>query len=105
VFFSAASEEPWCPATRTDYDYAKEYVIVDLGCPKTVHKVEGKDPYALLYSGEYSNSKKKWKTLTSEDDTYYDKNFKVSDNVSPTASSPGAIGKQARSSMRTAHKK
>lgn len=78
---------------------------MDLGCPKTVHKVEGKDPYALLYSGEYSNSKKKWKTLTSEDDTYYDKNFKVSDNVSPTASSPGAIGKQARSSMRTAHKK
>lgn len=81
---------------------------MDLGCPKTVHKVEGKDPYALLYSGEYSDSKKKWKTLTSEDDTYYDKNFKVSvtavDIVSPTASSPGAIGKQARSSMRTAHK-
>lgn len=81
---------------------------MDLGCPKTVHKVEGKDSYALLYSGEYSKNKKKWKTLTSEDDAYYDKDFKVSVtavvNVSPTATSPGAIGKQARSSVRTAHK-
>ena len=60
---------------------------MDLGCPKPVHKVEGKDSHALLYSGEYSKNKKKWKTLTSEDDAYYDKDFKVSVtavvNVSP----------------------
>ena len=51
---------------------------MDLGCSQTVRKVEGKDPYALFYSGEYSNNKKKWKTLASEDETYYDKNLKVS---------------------------
>ncbi|XP_020620754.1 uncharacterized protein LOC110058446 [Orbicella faveolata] len=78
MFVSSASKEPWCPATREDYDYEKEFVIADLGCPQTVHRVEGKDPHALFYSGEYSNNKKKWKILASEDETYYDKNMKVS---------------------------
>jgi len=77
MFVSSASKEPWCPATREDYDYEKEFVIADLGCPQTVHRVEGKDPHALFYSGEYSNNKKKWKILASEDETYYDKNMKM----------------------------
>jgi len=63
---------------REDDDYEKEFVIADLGCPQTVHRVEGKDPHALFYSGEYSNNKKQWKILASEDETYYDKNMKVS---------------------------
>ena len=78
MFVSSVSKEPWCPATRDDYDYQQEFVIVDLGCPQTAHKVEGKDAYALFYSGEYSNNKKRWKILESEDETYYDKNMKVS---------------------------
>jgi len=78
MLVSSASKEPWCPATREDYDYQQEFVMVDLGCPQTVHKVEGKDPHALYYSGEYSNNKKKWKTLASEDETHYVKDMKVS---------------------------
>jgi len=73
----SASKEPWCPATRTDYDYFKEYVTVDLGCQQTVRKVEGKDSHVLQYFGEYSNDEKKWKTLTSKDKRYYDKTLKV----------------------------
>lgn len=73
---SSASKEPWC--SNTTDDYRKEYVTVDLGCPRTVHKVEGKDPNALFYSVEYSNNKKIWKALTSADNETYDEDTKVS---------------------------
>ena len=72
------SKEPWCPATRSDYDYYKEYVTVDFGCQQTVRKVEGTDPLVLRYAVQYSNDGKNWKTLTSKDETYYDKKMKVS---------------------------
>ena len=76
---SSASKEPWCSDTKkNEDDYGKEYVTVDLGCPQTVHKVEGNDSNALFYSVEYSNNKKIWKTLTSADNETYDKYAKVS---------------------------
>ena len=76
---SSASKEPWCSATKDDPDkYFEEFVIVDLGCPRTVHKVEGKDPKVQFYAAEYSSNKNAWKNLTSEDATYYVKYTKVS---------------------------
>ena len=77
-FGLSAPTEPWCPAKRDDWDYAQEYVIVDLGCQQTVRKLEGKDSHTLQYAVQYSNDEKIWKSLTSEDDTYYDKDLKVS---------------------------
>ncbi|XP_078346535.1 uncharacterized protein LOC144631835 isoform X2 [Oculina patagonica] len=86
VRFSTTAEvsvAPWCPATRGDYDYRKEYVTVDLGCPRTVHSVEGKDPYLLYFSGEYSNNKKNWKFLTSDDEVHFDTEWKFQANIKP----------------------
>ena len=77
-FGLSAPTEPWCPAKRDDWDYAKEYVIVDLGCQQTVRKLKGKDSHTLQYAVQYSNDEKIWKSLTSEDETYYDKDLKVS---------------------------
>ena len=51
---------------------------MDLGCPRTVRSVEGKDRHLLFYSSQYSNNKKKWTTLATDDETRYDKNLKVS---------------------------
>lgn len=76
-FGFSASKEPWCPVERNDYNYFEEYVAVDLGCQQTVRKLEGKASKTLQYSGEYSNDKKKWKKLTSKDETYYDKFLKA----------------------------
>ena len=76
--YSSSSKEPWCPASRADLDYSKEYVTVVFGCPQTVRNVEGKGRYILYYSVEYSNDQKKWKNLTSKDRTHYDPTFKVS---------------------------
>ena len=51
---------------------------MDLGCQRTVRKLEGKDSHTLQYAVQYSNDEKIWKSLTSEDEEYYDKDLKVS---------------------------
>lgn len=75
---SGMPKEPWCSDTQNDTDkYFKQFVTVDLGCPQTVHKVEGKDPNAQFYAVEYSNNKTGWTDLTSEHKAF-DKNWNVS---------------------------
>lgn len=69
---SGMPKEPWCSGTQNDTDeYFKQFVTVDLGCPQTVHKVEGKDPNAQYYAVEYSNNKTGWTNLTSEHKAFY----------------------------------
>nr|XP_058948898.1 uncharacterized protein LOC131776689 [Pocillopora verrucosa]XP_058948899.1 uncharacterized protein LOC131776689 [Pocillopora verrucosa] len=75
---------PWCPAERPplEADYAKEYVLVDLGCPRSICTVESKDENLMTYSGEYSIDKKNWKKLSTNDTTHYymeefDANYKA----------------------------
>ena len=71
------TEAPWCPATNEEKDYEKENVKVDLGCPRSVCAVEGKDPGLLFYAGEYSNDNENWEILASDDTTYYVPALKV----------------------------
>lgn len=70
---------PWCPAERPplEADYAKEYVLVDLGCPRSICTVESKDENLMTYSGEYSIDKKNWKKLSTNDTTHYYMEVKV----------------------------
>ena len=70
---------PWCPAERPplEADYAEEYVLVDLGCPRSICTVESKDENLMTYSGEYSIDKKNWKTLSTNDTTHYYMEVKV----------------------------
>lgn len=75
---------PWCPEERPplEADYGKEYVIVDLGCLRSVCAIEAQDKNLMTYSAEYSIDNKNWKTLTTKDTTYYfmeeyDANYKA----------------------------